>query len=88
VKNRWHKGGGRAPTAAGRLAQALHLHRLRYWDHAWAHGADSIHVSSNPDGSRAICPACVRRWFRSRGYDVREPGGQVMVLVKPVRPGS
>jgi SAM-dependent methyltransferase len=82
VKNRWHKGGGRAPTAAGRLVQALHLHRFRYWTHAWAHAADRIHAEPNPDGSKAVCPACVRRWFRARGYTVEARGGQVLLLLK------
>lgn len=82
LKNRWHKGGGRPATAGGRLANVLHLHRFRYWNHAWQHPAGRLFLSPNPDGTRGICPSCVRRWFEARGYDVLAPWSQVLVGMK------
>jgi SAM-dependent methyltransferase len=83
VKNRWHKGGGAPASAAARLSSVLHLHRFRYWNHAWAHEAGRIHVSGNPNGTWGICPSCTRRWLERRGYAVRRPRAQILVAVKP-----
>jgi len=81
VKNRWYKTAGRRRALAGLLARCAH--QASFWAHGWAHGGTSLHVRTNPDGTRAICPACFRRFFAARGYGVSFPATHVAVLTKP-----
>lgn len=82
LKNRWHKGGGDPSGFWARLARALHLHHFRFWNH-FGHPAGGIFAARNADGTWGICPRCVRRFFRGRGYRIEACfSGQVFVLTK------
>jgi SAM-dependent methyltransferase len=84
LKNRWHKGSGEPQGFLGRLGRTLHLHHLRFWNHGLAHQEGRIAWVVNANGTRAICPRCVRRFFLQRGYVVDTLSSQVFVLTKPV----
>jgi SAM-dependent methyltransferase len=81
VKNRWYKTAGRRRGAAGLLARGAH--QASFWLHGLAHGGWPLFTRANPDGTRAICPGCFRRYFASRGYRVEFPATHVAVLTKP-----
>jgi SAM-dependent methyltransferase len=80
VKNRWYKTPGRR-RGLGSLWIRL-LHQTRFALHAALHG-EGVYRIVNSDGTSALCPACFRRWFASRGYDVRRLARHVVVLQKP-----
>lgn len=83
IKNRWHKGGGKAPGFWAAVSRALHLHHFRFWAH-FRHPGGAIHCARNADGRWGICPRCVRRFFARRGYSLtRRLSGQVFILRKP-----
>ena len=82
VKNRWYKTAGRRRGGAGLLARCAH--QASFWMHGMSHGDTALHTRANPDGTRAICPGCFRRWFEARGYRVEFPATHVAVLAKPL----
>ena len=82
LKNRWHKGGGDPRGSWERLRKAFHLHHLRFWSHPWGHPEGAVATEMNPDGTRAICPRCVRRFFERRGCAVERVSPQVFVVTR------
>ena len=85
VKNRWYKTAGRRRGPAGLLARCAH--QASFWLHGVSHGRTALFTRANPDGTRAICPGCFRRWFEARGYRVAFPATHVAVLAKPLTAG-
>jgi SAM-dependent methyltransferase len=85
VKNRWYKTAGRRRGPAGLLARCAH--QASFWLHGLAHGTSELYTRANPDGTRAICPGCFRRWFAARGYAIAFPATHVAVLAKPLIAG-
>jgi SAM-dependent methyltransferase len=81
LKNRWYKTAGRRRALGSLLDRCAH--QASFWLHGLSHGGTSIVTRPNPDGTTAICPGCVRRWFASRGYAVEFPATHVVLLRKP-----
>lgn len=81
VKNRWYKTAGRRKGAGSLLARCAH--QASFLLHGMAHGGTALFTRANPDGTRAICPGCFRRWFEDRGYRVEFPATHVALLTKP-----
>lgn len=81
VKNRWYKTAGPRRALAGLVARCAH--QASFGLHGVAHGSAALHTRANPDGTRAICPGCFRRWFEARGYGVEFPAAHVALLRKP-----
>jgi len=80
VKNRWYKTPGRR-RALGSLWTRLR-HQARFALHGLFHRAGVFRVV-NADGTSALCPACFRRYYASRGYAVRRLATHVVLLEKP-----
>jgi SAM-dependent methyltransferase len=81
LKNRWYKTAGRRRALGSLLDRCAH--QASFWLHGVSHAPGGVVTRANADGTTAICPACVRRWFAARGYRVDFPATHVAVVEKP-----
>ena len=80
VKNRWYKTPGRRRALASLWTRLRH--QARFALHGLLHRGGVFRVV-NADGTSALCPACFRRYYGSRGYAVRRLATHVVMLEKP-----